>query len=54
MNANKYRVQSDLFYSMMYGRGIYQWTGQMIQDPLGGDRGEGRDSPLLANINTGE
>ncbi len=54
MNANKYRVQSDLFYSMMYGRGIYQWTGQMIQDPLGGDRGEGRVSPLLANINTGE
>lgn len=54
MTANKYRAQGDLFYSMVYGRGIYQWTGQLVQDPLGGDRGEGRVSPLLSNINTGE
>lgn len=54
MTANKYRVQSDLFYSTVYGRGVYEWTGQLVQDPLGGDRGEGRVSPLLSNINTGE
>ena len=54
MSAKKYRTQNDLYYSTVYGRGIYEWTGQLVQDPLGGDRGEGRVSPLLTNINTGE
>lgn len=54
MSANKYRTQDDLYYSAVYGRGIYEWTGELVQDPLSGDRGEGHVSPLLANINTGE
>lgn len=54
MSANKYRVPSDLYYSVIYGGGIYEWNGQKVQDPLGGDRGEGRTSPLLTNLITGE
>ncbi len=49
------QVNSDeLLYSCIYGRGIYQPTGQMVQDPLGGDNGEGSLSPLLRNVITGE
>lgn len=44
----------NLLYSYIYGGGIYRNTGQMVQDPLGGDNGEGRLSPLLRNVITGE
>ena len=54
MSAGKYRDPSELFYSVIYGGGIYEWNGQTVQDPLGGDRGEGRTSPLLTNLFTGE
>lgn len=54
MSAGKYRVPGDLYYSVIYGDGIYEWNGEKVQDPLGGDRGEGRTSPLLTNLNTGE
>lgn len=43
-----------LHYSCIYGRGIYQNMWQMVQDPLGGDNGEGGLSPLLRSIITGE
>lgn len=43
-----------LLYSCIYGSGIYQNTGQMVQDPLGGDNGEGRLSPLIRSVITGE
>lgn len=44
----------ELLYSHIYGRGIYQQTGYMVQDPLGGGNGEGYLSPLLRNVITGE
>lgn len=54
MSASKYRDPGKLYYSLIYGGGIYEWNGQRVQDPLGGDRGEGRTSPLLTNLLTGE
>lgn len=44
----------DLLYSCIYGSGIYQATGQMVQDSFDGDNGEVHLSPLLHNIITGE
>lgn len=44
----------ELLFSCVYGRGIYQSAGQMVQDPLGGDNGGGHFSPLLRNVITGE
>lgn len=54
MKSKGYYNQGDLYYSTVFGSGIYQWTGQYVQDPLCGDRGEGHLSPLLVNIITGE
>lgn len=50
----KYYTQSELFYSTIFGGGIYEWDGQLVQDPLGGSRGEGNASPLLVNVLTRE
>ncbi len=55
MSANKYLLSNDLYYSTVYGGGIYTWDGQeKVQDPLCGDSGESHLSPLLTNIITGE
>lgn len=54
MKSKGYYSQSDLYYSTVYGSGIYEWNGQYVQDPLCGDNGEGHLSPLLTNIITGE
>ena len=54
MSTSKYRVPNELYYSEIYGGGIYEWNGQTVQDPLGGDRGEGRVSPLLTSLLSGE
>ena len=50
MGARKYYDQGELYYSTIYGGGIYEWTGELVQDPLGGGRGEQCVSPLLVNI----
>lgn len=50
----KYYNDADILYSAVYGRSFYQWTGRMVQDPLGGDDGTGSMSPLLENIETKE
>lgn len=54
MNAKKYYTENDLCCSVIYGGGIYEWTGQLVQDPLGGSRGEESVSPLLVNLITDE
>lgn len=54
MKPKSYYNQDDLYYSMIYGSGIYEWNGQYVQDPLCGDNGEGYLSPLLTNVITGE
>lgn len=54
MRAKKYRDPSELYYSSIYGGGIYEWNGELVQDPLSGDREEGASSPLLTNLLTGE
>ena len=54
MKRKGYYSQSDLYCSTVYGSGIYEWSGQYVQDPLCGDNGEGHISPLLTNIITGE
>ena len=54
MKPKGYYSQNDLSYSTVYGSGIYEWTGQYVQDPLRGDNGQGHRSPLLTNVITGE
>ena len=54
MKAKRYYSQTDLYHSAVFGSGIYEWNGQLVQDPLCGDKGEGHLSPLLTNIITGE
>lgn len=54
MKSKGYYSQSDLYYSTVFGSGIYEWNGQYVQNPLCGDKGEGHLSPLLTNIITGE
>lgn len=54
MKSKRYYGQGDLYYSTVFGSGIYEWNGQFVQDPLCGDNGEGHLSPLLTNIITGE
>ena len=54
MKTRGYYSQSDLYCSTVYGSGIYEWSGQYVQDPLCGDNGENHLSPLLTNIMTGE
>lgn len=54
MRSRRYYTQNDIYCSEVYGGGIYEWNGQLVQDPLGGDNGEGCLSPLLTNIVTDE
>lgn len=54
MKSKGYYGQGDLYYSTVFGSGIYEWNGQFVQDPLCGDKGEGHLSPLLTNVITGE
>ena len=55
MSTNNYLTTEDLYYSTVYGGGIYKWDRQeFVQDPLGGDNGENLLSPLLTNLITGE
>lgn len=54
MGANGYLTTEDLIYSCVYGSGIYRKSGQVVQDPIGGDNSEEYLSPLLKNIITGE
>lgn len=55
MGVNNYLTTEDLYYSTVYGGGIYKWDRQeFVQDPLGGDNGEKLLSPLLTNLITGE
>lgn len=54
MKSKGYYSQNDIYYSTVFGSGIYEWNGQLVQDPLCGDKGEGHLSPLLTNIITGE
>lgn len=54
MKLKGYVKAEDLFYSCIYGSGVYESRGRFVQDPLGGDNGEGQQSPLLRNIITGE
>lgn len=54
VNQGKYYEDADILYSAVYGRSFYQWTGRMVQDPLGGDDGNGSMSPLMENIETKE
>lgn len=52
INKGRYYQDNEIIYSDVYGRGIYKWTGRMVEDPLGVN--EGRVSPLLENMETGE
>ena len=54
LSQEKYYEEDDILYSTVYGKGFYQWTGRMVQDPLTGDDGQGNVSPLLENISTQE
>ena len=54
LSREKYYEEDDILYSAVYGKGFYQWTGRMVQDPLAGDDGQGSVSPLLENIDTQE
>ena len=47
LSREKYYEEDDILYSAVYGKGFYQWTGRMVQDPLAGDDGQGSVSPLL-------
>lgn len=50
MNAKRLIGADSIYFSALFGLGVYRWNGEMVQDPL---RGEGK-SPLLTNIRTGE
>lgn len=52
--SSKYYTTDELYFSTMYGGGIYEWSGRMVQDPIGGDNGSGCVSPLLINKVTNE
>lgn len=47
-------LPEEMIFSCIYGGGVYQPTGQVVQDPLGGDNGHGLFSPLLRSVITGE
>ena len=52
MSSKKYYIEEDLYYSTVYGGGVYEWDGkQRVQDPLCGGS---ELSPLLVNHITGE
>lgn len=48
----KYIQASDLIFSMVYGNGIYRWTGSVVMDPL--HPNIDMSAPLLENIKNGE
>lgn len=50
----EYAKEIDLLYSEVYGRGVYQYTGRYVQNPLGGDDGSNQTAPLLENMITKE
>lgn len=54
MKATKYYDAETLYFSKLYGSGIYKWSGQLVPDPLCVDNGEGLTSPLLINVISGE
>lgn len=54
MKKSGYFGAGDLYYSRIYGGGVYEWKGQMVQDPLGGAGASGCLSPLLVNPITKE
>lgn len=54
MIRGKYYEEDALYYSAVYGGGIYEETGEMIQNPLGGAPGENETSPLAVNLISGE
>ena len=54
MGNNTYYKQTELFFSSIYGSGVYEWNNQYVQDPIGSDNGTGCVSPLLTNKLTGE
>ncbi len=51
MKRRGYYNWDELYYSAIFGSGIYEWDGQYVQDPLSGNSAP---SPLLVNIISGE
>lgn len=49
----KYFTKDSLLFSVVFGRGIYQWNGKRIPDPLNRLSSE-PVSPVLTDISTGE
>lgn len=53
MNGKGYFSSDGLFFSAIYGSGIYQWSHKEVQDSFAGEK-EKRSSPVLVSQVTGE
>lgn len=53
MNGKGYFSSDGLFFSAIYGSGIYQWSRKEVQDSFAGEK-EKRSSPVLVSQVTGE
>lgn len=47
-------TETEMYYSLVYGNGLYRWTGETVEDPVGGANGQKEACPLLQNAITGE
>ena len=47
-------ADSELHFSLVYGDGVYSWTGETVPDPFGGNAGDAASCPLLTNVLSGE
>lgn len=54
MRSREYLREDELYYSAIYGGGVYGWDGQFITCPLEGGHRAAPSAPLLTNVLTGE
>lgn len=54
MSVKNYYESKDLYFSEVFGSGVYEWTGQNVNNPMIDEKESGCYSPLLVNKITGE
>lgn len=54
MHIERYKKADDVYSSMLYSRGLYEWRGDWLDDPYGQIVTDESMSPVLTNIVSGE
>ena len=54
MGASQYYKEKELYFSCIYGSGIYRWSGRLISDALNTEPEKQRTGPSVINVKTGE